>query len=47
MVDPRKGRERVVVEEETTFSRKRAGFGKLVTTSGGRPGGIKTNYVSR
>ena len=46
MLDPRKGRERVVVEEET-FSRKRAGFGKLVTTSGGRPGGIKTNYVSR
>ena len=49
-MDPRKGREQVVVEEEEEdLSRRRGtgGFGKLVTTSGGRPGGSKTNYISR
>jgi hypothetical protein len=42
-MDPRRGRE----EAEEARQRKRAGFSKLVTTSGGRPGGRKTSYISR
>jgi hypothetical protein len=46
VVDPRKGKEQAL-EETNSKKKSGTGFSKLVTTSGGRPGGLKTNYVSR